>query len=84
MKKLLVLLLTMVTFFEVSHCEEEQSNYFVDNFLKYSTFYTSVSAQSPFEPKQKFDFDQEQRKFACFLSIIFCKILIPSKHGKHM
>ena len=63
MKKLLVLLLTMATFFEVSHCQEEKSNYFVDNFLKYSTFYTSVSVQSPFEPKQKFDFDQELGTF---------------------
>ena len=62
MNKLLVLLLTMVTFFEVSHCEEK-SNYFVDNFLKYSTFYTSVSVQSPFEPKQKFDFNQELGTF---------------------
>ena len=33
MKKLFVVLLSMVTFFEVSHCEENQSNYFVDNFL---------------------------------------------------
>ncbi len=63
MNKLLVLLLTMVTFFEVSHCQEEKSNYFVDNFLKYSTFYTSVSVQSPFEPKQKFDFNQELGTF---------------------
>ena len=62
MNKLLILLLTMVTFFETSHCEEK-SNYFVDNFLKYSTFYTSVSVQSPFEPKQKFDFNQELGTF---------------------
>jgi hypothetical protein len=62
MNKLFVLLLTVVTFFEVSHCEEK-SNYFVDNFLKYSTFYTSVSIQSPFEPKQKFDFNQELGTF---------------------
>ena len=63
MNKLFVLLLTMVTFFEVYHCQEEKSNYFVDNFLKYSTFYTSVSVQSPFEPKQKFDFNQELGTF---------------------
>ena len=63
MKKLLVLLLTMVTFFEVSHCEEEQSNYFVDNFLKYSTFYTSVSVESPFTPKQKFAVNTDEGTF---------------------
>ena len=63
MKKLLVLLLTMVTFFEVSHCEEEKSNYFVDNFLKYSTFYTSVSVESPFTPKQKFAVNTDEGTF---------------------
>ena len=59
MKKLLVLLLTIGTLLG----SEEKSNYFVDNFLKYSTFYTSVSVQSPFEPKQKFEFNQELGTF---------------------
>ena len=45
MKKLLLLLFTISTLFGN---EEEGSNYFVDNFLKYSTFYTSVSVESPF------------------------------------
>ena len=63
MNKLFVLLLTMVTFFEVSHCQEEKSNYFVDNFLKYSTFYTSVSLESPFAPKPKFVVNPEDGTF---------------------
>jgi hypothetical protein len=39
---------------------QETSNYFVDNFLKYSTFYASTSAQSPFTPKQTFAIDAQQ------------------------
>ena len=58
MKKLLSILLTTAILFA-----NEGSNYFVDNFLKYSTFYTSVSVQSPFEPKQQFDFDQDVGTF---------------------
>ena len=58
MKKLLSILLTTAILFA-----NEGSNYFVDNFLKYSTFYTSVSVQSPFEPKQQFDFDQDLGTF---------------------
>ena len=59
MKKLLSILLTTAILF----AGEEGSNYFVDNFLKYSTFYTSVSLNSPFEPKQQFDFDQDLGTF---------------------
>ena len=44
MNKLLSLLLTTTILFA-----NEGSNYFVDNFLKYSTFYTSVSLNAPFE-----------------------------------
>jgi len=58
MKKLLSILLTTAILFA-----NEGSNYFVDNFLKYSTFYTSVSLNSPFEPKQEFDFDQDLGTF---------------------
>ena len=58
MKKLLSILLTTAILLG-----SEGSNYFVDNFLKYSTFYTSVSVQSPFEPKQEFDFDQDLGTF---------------------
>ena len=58
MKKLLsILLMTTILF------GNEGSNYFVDNFLKYSTFYTSVSLASPFTPAQKFDFNQESGTF---------------------
>ena len=35
----------------------DDSNYFVDNFLKYSTFYTSASLQSPFVPKSTWEVD---------------------------
>ena len=48
MKKLLSILLTTAILFA-----EEGSNYFMDNFLKYSTFYTSVSVNSPFVPLVK-------------------------------
>jgi len=58
MNKLLSILLTTAILFA-----NEGSNYFVDNFLKYSTFYTSVSLNSPFEPKQEFDFDQDLGTF---------------------
>ena len=34
--------------------------YFSDNFLKYSTFYGSVSLESPFTPKQKFAVDTQE------------------------
>ena len=58
MTKLLSILLTAAILLG-----NEGSNYFVDNFLKYSTFYTSVSLASPFTPAQKFDFDQESGTF---------------------
>jgi len=58
MKKLFLILFTMSMLFA-----KDKSNYFVDNFLKYSTFYTSVSIQSPFEPKQEFDFNQDLGTF---------------------
>jgi hypothetical protein len=54
MKKLLsILLLTSALLFS----DEGSSNYFMDNFLKYSTFYTSISLESPFTPAQKFSVD---------------------------
>ena len=52
MKKLLSILLTSAILFA-----EEGSNYFMDNFLKYSTFYTSISVNSPFVPQSKWDVD---------------------------
>jgi len=58
MRKLLSILLTTAILLG-----SEGSNYFVDNFLKYSTFYTSVSLASPFEPKQQFDFNQDLGTF---------------------
>ena len=59
MKKLLLLLFTISTLFG----NEEGGNYFVDNFLKYSTFYTSVSLESPFAPKQKFSVNTGEGTF---------------------
>jgi|TARA_Y100000310_G_scaffold342918_1_gene448224 hypothetical protein len=50
MKKFILALLSTVLLFG----QDEGGNYFVDNFLKYSTFYTSLSLESPFTPKQKF------------------------------
>ena len=43
MKKFILTLLVITGLFA-----EDKSNYFVDNFLKYSTFYTSISLNSPF------------------------------------
>ena len=62
MKKILIALLTITTLWG-SGDEFSISNYLKDNFLKYSTFYTSVSLASPFTPAQKFDFDQESGTF---------------------
>ena len=58
MKKLLSLLLTTAIL-----CGEDGSNYFVDNFLKYSTFYTSVSLNAPFEVKSQWEVDVENGTF---------------------
>ncbi len=58
MKKLLSILLTTTILFA-----EEGSNYFVDNFLKYSTFYTSVSVNSPFVAQSKWDVDVDNGTF---------------------
>ena len=58
MKKLLLTLLTGAILFA-----EEGSNYFVDNFLKYSTFYTSVSLNSPFVPQSQWDVDVDNGTF---------------------
>ena len=52
MKKLLSILLTTTILFA-----EEGSNYFMDNFLKYSTFYTSVSLNSPFIAQSQWEVD---------------------------
>ena len=59
MKKLLSILLTTAILF----AGEEGSNYFVDNFLKYSTFYTSVSLNSPFVPQSKWEVDVQNGTF---------------------
>ena len=58
MKKLLSILLTTAILFA-----EEGSNYFMDNFLKYSTFYTSVSLNSPFVPQSKWEVDVQNGTF---------------------
>jgi len=60
MKKVLVgLLITIGTLF----ANEEGGNYFVDNFLKYSTFYTSLSLNSPFVPSSQWEVDVENGTF---------------------
>ena len=58
MKKLLLTLLATTILLA-----EEGGNYFVDNFLKYSTFYTSVSLNSPYVPADKFSVDIENGTF---------------------
>ena len=59
MRKLLSILLTMTILFG----NEEGGNYFMDNFLKYSTFYTSVSLNSPFTAQSEWDVDVENGTF---------------------
>ena len=59
MKKFITLLLSLTILF----AEEEKSNYFVDNFLKYSTFYTSVSLNSPFVPQSTWEVDVQNGTF---------------------
>ena len=59
MKKLLSILLTTAILFG----GEEGSNYFVDNFLKYSTFYTSVSLESPYVTTSQWEVDVENGTF---------------------
>ena len=58
MRKLLVTLLATTILLA-----NEGSNYFVDNFLKYSTFYTSVSLNSPFVPQSTWEVDVENGTF---------------------
>ena len=58
MKKLLLTLLATTIL-----CGEGGSNYFVDNFLKYSTFYTSVSLNAPFEVQSKWEVDVDNGTF---------------------
>ena len=59
MKKLLInLLVTFGVLFA-----DEGGNYFVDNFLKYSTFYASVSLNSPFVPTSTWEVDPEAGTF---------------------
>ena len=59
MRKLLSILLTMTILFG----NEEGGNYFMDNFLKYSTFYTSVSLNSPFTAQSKWEVDVDNGTF---------------------
>ena len=62
MKKILLILLT-ITGLLFSQEEEKKTSYFVDNFLKYSTFYFSVGFDSPFAPAQKFKVDTQAGTF---------------------
>jgi len=60
MKKLLMSLLVT---FGILFANDDGGNYFVDNFLKYSTFYTSVSLNSPFVPQSQWEVDVENGTF---------------------
>ena len=62
MKKFLLVLLT-ITGLLFSQEEEKKNSYFVDNFLKYSTFYFSIGLDSPFSPAQKFKVDTQAGTF---------------------
>ena len=65
MKKLLLILLTItgLLFSEETEEKKKKNSYFVDNFLKYSTFYFSVGLDSPFAPAQKFKVDTQAGTF---------------------
>ena len=58
MKKIILTLLLITAVFA-----EDKPNYFVDNFLKYSTFYTSISLNSPFVPQSQWDVDVDNGTF---------------------
>ena len=60
MKKLLMSLLVT---FGILFANEEGGNYFVDNFLKYSTFYTSVSLNSPFVTESEWEVNVQDGTF---------------------
>ena len=62
MKKLLIVLL-MITTLWGSEDEFSISNYLKDNFLKYSTLYSSISLESPFTPAQKFSVNTDEGTF---------------------
>ena len=63
MRKLLLILLTITGLLFSEETEKKKNSYFVDNFLKYSTFYTSVSLEAPFTPTQKFAVDIDNGTF---------------------
>jgi len=57
MKKFLLVLLTITGLLFSEETEKKKNSYFVDNFLKYSTFYFSVGLDSPFAPAHTFKVD---------------------------
>ena len=63
MKKFLFILLTITGLLFSEETEKKKNSYFVDNFLKYSTFYFSVGFDSPFAPAQKFKVDTQAGTF---------------------
>ena len=65
MRKLLFVLLTItgLLFSQETEEKKKKNSYFVDNFLKYSTFYFSVGLDSPFAPAQKFKVDTQAGTF---------------------
>ena len=63
MRKLLLILLTITGLLFSEETEKKKNSYFVDNFLKYSTFYFSVGLDSPFAPAQTFSVDTDAGTF---------------------
>ena len=62
MNKFLITLLVASCTLLIS-AEPQKNNYFMDNFLKYATFYTSASLESPFTPKETFAVNAEEGTF---------------------
>ncbi len=65
MRKLLFVLLTItgLLFSQETEEKKKKNSYFIDNFLKYSTFYFSVGLDSPFAPAQTFKVDTDANTF---------------------
>ena len=63
MKKFLFILLTITGLLFSEESEKKKNSYFVDNFLKYSTFYFSLGIDSPFAPAQTFKVDTDAGTF---------------------
>jgi len=65
MRKLLLIILTItgLLFSEETEEKKKKNSYFIENFLKYSTFYFSVGLDSPFAPAETFKVDTDAGTF---------------------